>query len=344
MVDFCGWSLPVTYDHSLTLRESTIHTRTPGKASLFDVSHMGQILLRGKDRGELVARASVCDVNKLDEYSGTLSVLLNRRKGGGIIDDAIINRHPDYLYMVVNGGNRDKDLEHLKECAVGLDVSITMLEREGLVALQGPASADIVAQHAAEVPPTFMRSVVTTWDGKFPVIITRCGYTGEDGFEISADEANIEAVATSLVDAHPDAVALAGLGARDALRIEAGLCLYGHELSEEVGVVDAGLKWTVQTTETTPLRDTGVRRAGFVIGSGAIARGGEPIVCLESGEQVGNVTSGTYSPCTGQSIGMGYLKRPHNKRGTAVGITIRRKQHEALITKMPFVETRYKMK
>jgi len=344
MVNFCGWSLPVSYDHSLSLRESTVHTRSPGKASLFDVSHMGQILLRGPDRGELVARASVCNVDKLDEYSGTLSVLLNRRKGGGIIDDAIVNRHPDYLYMVVNGGNRTKDLAHLHECAAGLDVSITMLETEGLVALQGPGSEAIVSQHVAEVPPTFMRSAVTTWDGKFPVIITRCGYTGEDGFEISADESNIETVANALVDNHPDAVALAGLGARDALRIEAGLCLYGHELNEDIGVVDAGLKWTVQTEETMPLRDTGVRRAGFVIASGAIARGGEPLVDLESGEQVGTVTSGTFSPCTGKSIGMGYLRRPYNKRGTTLGVTIRRKQHEALITKMPFVETQYKMK
>jgi len=288
-----------------------------------------------------------------------LSVLLTDK--GGIIDDCIITNKDNHVYMVVNGACKEKDLEHMRarlaefnqknKAAVKIEY---LADTRSLLALQGPKAAEVLSMY---LPPSFQLSkleFMTTVDTKVNGIecwVSRCGYTGEDGFEISVASKNAESLMTTLLKSN--AVHPAGLGVRDSLRLEAGLCLYGHDLSEDISPVEAGLTWLIgkrrrenggflgYDTIRKQLRD-GVsrKRVGFMVEKGAPAREGAEVKTL-SGETVGTVTSGTFSPSLKKPVAMGYISSSHSESGTPVHLVVRGRPSEGSVVKMPFVPTRY---
>ncbi|CAE8696522.1 unnamed protein product, partial [Polarella glacialis] len=333
-------------------------------ASLFDVSHMCSIRWTGKNAIDFVERVTTADVRGLPTMKGTLSVILN--EAGGVIDDTMVTKchsaeHGEHVYQVVNAGCADKDLAHFEEQLgkFGGDVKMEVLwDSRGLFALQGPKAVEVLQRHS---PSTDLKSVAfgqSLWMkiNGIECFVTRCGYTGEDGFELFVPGDHAVAVWRLLVAA-PE-TRLAALGARDALRLEAGLCLYGHDLDDETTPPEAGLSWVVGKSRRDPasknpflgsekvlaqLNDkTLVKklRAGLMNPTGPPAREGADIETLD-GLVVGKVTSGTMAPCIKKNISMGYINKPHNKQGTELQVVVRGKRYPATVTKMPFVPTKY---
>ncbi|MCJ1243719.1 Aminomethyltransferase, mitochondrial [Trapelia coarctata] len=383
MVPFAGYSMPVQYS-DLSVGES--HKWTREKASLFDVGHMVQHHLSGPSAPAFLELITPTAISALKPYTSTLSCLLHP-KTGGIVDDTVITRLPSTpsspdpaFYIVTNAGCRDKDLayfsEQLAPFSEGKEITHTVLEDQGLIALQGPLSASILQPLIPSDSPmphidlntlyfgTSTRTRLLLPSGALTseeVLISRGGYTGEDGFEISIAPADTVAVTEALLaSAGPENLRLAGLGARDSLRLEAGMCLYGHDLDDSTTPVEAGLSWIIPKTrrtsggfhgaeailpQLTPKKDggTGVqrRRVGLTI-DGAPAREGAEIVASDGeGEVIGRVTSGCPSPSLGANIAMGYVKNGFHKAGTEVGVLVRGKGRVARVVKMPFVGTRY---
>lgn len=359
MVDFAGWNLPVQYQGE-GIMTSHLHTRS--KASLFDVSHMGQLRLHGADRVNFLERLVVGDIKSLAPTEARLSLLTN--KTGGIIDDCIVTAQKTYLSMVVNAGCREKDVSHITthlEAAKeeGLDVALEQMDHLALLALQGPE-----AMHALQallpkkvdlrtIP--FMSSVQAPIGDIGGCTISRCGYTGEDGFEISVPAEKAVELARHFLSSNDVDIKMAGLGARDTLRLEAGLCLYGHDISEEFTPVEAGLTWTVgkrrraeggflgwETIMSQIKGGVSRKLVGMLLSNKAPAREGARILGLASpNDQVGRVTSGTFSPSLLRPIAMGYVSTSHAKPGTKLLIELRGKMVEADVTKMPFVSASY---
>ncbi|KAF9128727.1 hypothetical protein BGX30_014216 [Mortierella sp. GBA39] len=350
MVPFAGWSMPVQYSN---LGVGASHNWTRNNASVFDVSHMLATRITGKDRVKFYESITVADIESLPVGSSTLSVFTN--ENGGIIDDTIICKHQDSLYVVSNAGCADKDLAHIRPLLKafqnkGGDVDMKIIEDHQLIAIQGPKAAAVIEELVGKSLQDFR-----FMDGRFMTIkgiechVARSGYTGEDGFEISVP--NSDAVEfTKLLIADPR-VELAGLGARDSLRLEAGLCLYGNDLDETTTPVEAGLTWTIGKRRRAEggflgaekIQDqlkNGVtrRRIGLVV-QGAPARQGAPIYA--NGELVGTVTSGCPSPSTKKNVAMGYVKNGVHKSGTELEVEVRGRKQKAVVTKMPFVPAGY---
>ena len=277
---------------------------------------------------------------------------------GGIIDDSVITKvKPGELYLVVNAGCRDKDLAHIgKHLAAfkagGGDVTMTVHDDRALLALQGPEAAAVLGPLAPALDlKTMLFSHFARADvAGAPCWVTRTGYTGEDGFEISVPGAQADTLARKLVsDAR---VRLCGLGARDSLRLEAGLCLYGNDLNETITPVEAGLSWTIGkarreacdflggATISKQLADgVGVRRVGL-LSRGAPPRQHADILDAD-GTRVGEVSSGAFSPCLGKNVAMGYVQKAHAKAGTQLQVSVRGKAAPAEVVKMPFVANNY---
>eukprot|EP00775_Hariotina_reticulata_P006762 gene6762-6979_t len=351
MVPFAGWSMPIQYKDSIM--DSTTWCRE--HASLFDVAHMCGLSLTGKDAITFLETLVVGDIAGLADGTGSLSVFTNEK--GGIIDDTVITKvTPTEIYLVVNAGCRDKDLAHLNKHlaeakAKGLDVSMLVHDERGLLALQGPSAMPVLQKLTSYDLSKLYFGQFARFDIKdAPCWITRTGYTGEDGFELSIPNESMVAVAEALT-ADPE-VRLAGLGPRDSLRLEAGLCLYGNDLNEDITPIEAGLAWTVSKKRREAFDFLGgevikqqladgvpIRRVGF-ISSGAPARQHSEIKTPE-GEVIGEVTSGAFSPCLKKNIAMGYVKKPFDKAGTALKLVVRNKANDATVTKMPFVKTTY---
>ncbi|KAF4325282.1 hypothetical protein G195_001257 [Phytophthora kernoviae 00238/432] len=356
MVPFAGYSMPVQY--SAGVLQSHLHTREQGKASLFDVSHMGQLRITGKDRMQFLESVVVGDLQALGSGEAKLSLITNNQ--GGIIDDCVVSRYDDHLYVVVNAGNQDVDLVHMHKLLEGFkgDAAIERIQDRALVALQGTGAVDVVETLAPNVNLKdlgFMHGVFTPLKLKggktVDVILTRCGYTGEDGFEISVLSKESETFARALLD--DERVLEAGLGARDSLRLEAGLCLHGHDITAETTPVEATLAWTIgkrrreeggfpghaiimdQLKNKTATK----KRVGFVV-EGAAAREGAELYDAED-NVVGHVTSGTFSPSLKKAIGMAYVDKKIGKVGTELHVKARKKMQKATIAKMPFVPARY---
>ncbi|XP_069796014.1 aminomethyltransferase, mitochondrial isoform X1 [Narcine bancroftii] len=351
MVDFAGWNMPVQYKDSHI--NSHLHTRQ--HCSLFDVSHMLQSKVTGKDRVMFMESLIVGDIAELKDNQGTLSLFTNDK--GGIMDDLIVTRTSDgHLYIVSNAGCADKDSAHMKEQlakfkAAGKEADVEFLEA-GLIALQGPSAARVLQEGVSDdlhkLP--FMWSAVMTVFGVQGCRVTRCGYTGEDGFEISVPIQSTVELAKSLLK--NSEVKLAGLGARDSLRLEAGLCLYGNDIDETTTPVEASLLWTIgkrrraaadfpgaeiilrQIKEKTRRKRVGLTSAGPPV------RQHTPILNLD-GKVIGEVTSGCPSPCLKQNIAMGYVESEYSKLGTPIKVEVRKKMVDAVVTKMPFVSTKY---
>jgi len=355
MVNFAGYSMPVEYS-SLGIIPSHLHTRKD--CSLFDVSHMLQTKVVGKDRFDFIESLTVADVHSLRTNVGSLTLFTN--ENGGIEDDLIVTNAEGFLYVVSNAGCRKKDMKLMQDKIKqmqghGKDVSLQFLEDKGLIALQGPTMAAVL-QPLLEVDISklgFMESFVGKVAGIADCRITRCGYTGEDGVEISVPAERASQLAQAILDSEGNA-ALAGLGARDSLRLEAGLCLYGNDIDETTTPVEATLAWTVSKSrrETGGFPGDGIileqlrkgagkKRVGF-LSTGPPVRGHATIVDSE-GKVIGKTTSGCPSPSLGKgaNISMGYVDKKVSKLGTEVGIIVRNKTVPAKITKMPFVQTNY---
>ncbi|XP_012275906.1 aminomethyltransferase, mitochondrial [Orussus abietinus] len=354
IVNFAGWLLPVQYKEAIAASHQ--HTRT--LASLFDVGHMLQSRVSGKDATEFLESLTTSDLKNLAEGSASLTVFTD--EDGGILDDLIITKDkPDQYYVVSNAGRRQEDVQLLRGRneefkAQGKGVHLEFLDplEQGLIALQGPEAARAL-QSLVQVDLTavkFMQSIQTTLVGS-KVRITRCGYTGEDGFEISVPGKDAVGVTEKILE---DAdVKLAGLGARDSLRLEAGLCLYGHDIDQTTTPVEAGLTWLVAKRRRTEANFPGAekilsqikigpskKRIGLTINQGPPAREGAAILTSE-GEFIGKITSGGPSPTLGRSIAMGYVPKDLAGFGRGVLVEVRGRTYKATITKMPFVKSNY---
>ncbi|KAI9311650.1 hypothetical protein BX666DRAFT_1994129 [Dichotomocladium elegans] len=353
MVPFAGYAMPVQYKN-MGMLASHLHTRE--KASIFDVSHMLQTRVVGKDRKKFFETLVVADLHQLPVGQGTLSLFTNEQ--GGIIDDTIIMQQEEQLYVVSNAACADKDLAHIRKHLSdfqnkGGDVDLQVIEDHSLIAIQGPRAADALEKLVGKSLDDFgfMHGRLMDLDS-VPCHVARSGYTGEDGFELSIPTEAILSITEKLL-AHPD-VELAGLGARDSLRLEAGLCLYGNDIDDTTTPIEAGLTWTIPKSrrETggflgsehilAQIKDKSLikrRRVGLTV-QGAPAREGAEILDKD-GNVVGKVTSGCPSPCLKKNIAMGYVKDGLHKRGTELSVKVRNKVQDAVITKMPFVEAKY---
>uniref|UniRef100_A0A8C0WZN2 Aminomethyltransferase n=2 Tax=Castor canadensis TaxID=51338 RepID=A0A8C0WZN2_CASCN len=351
MVTFAGWSLPVQYQD--THVDSHLHTRR--HCSLFDVSHMLQTKIFGRDRVKLMESLVVGDIAELKPNQGTLSLFTN--EAGGILDDLIVtSTSEEHLYVVSNAGCWEKDLALMQDKVRELqnrgdDVGLEVVDN-ALLALQGPTAAQVlqagVADDLKKLP--FMTSAVMEVFGVSGCRVTRCGYTGEDGVEISVPAAGAVHLATALLE-NPE-VKLAGLAARDSLRLEAGLCLYGNDIDENTTPVEGSLGWTLGKRRRAAMDFPGAkvivpqlkgvvqrRRVGLMC-EGAPMRAHSPILSTE-GSVIGAVTSGCPSPSLKKNVAMGYVPPKYSRPGTQLLVEVRRKQQMAVVSKMPFVPTNY---
>jgi aminomethyltransferase len=373
MVPFGGFLMPVQYP---SLSVSASHHFTRSHSSLFDVSHMVQHRFSGPGATAFLEKVTPAGLTELETHRSGLSTLLHPFTGG-IVDDTIITRlGAELFYVVTNAGCREKDLayfeEQLKEFEKdgGESVEWEVLDGWGLIALQGPLSAEVLTLILADPEEVkldeiyfgqskFIRVKLLNGQISSPLLISRGGYTGEDGFEISIAASETVAVTEALLQsATPERLQLAGLGARDSLRLEAGMCLYGHDLDDNTTPVEAALSWVIGKNRRTaggfhgdlvilsqlkPKSKGGVgverRRIGLIV-EGAPAREGAEIVSSD-GEKIGNITSGCPSPTLGKNIAMGYIKDGFHKSGTEVEVVVRGKKRKAQVTKMPFVPTKY---
>ncbi|KAF2260829.1 glycine cleavage system T protein [Lojkania enalia] len=367
-VPFGGYSMPVQYN-DLSIADS--HNWTREKASLFDVGHMVQHEFSGPGAEAFLQRITPSSLSSLPEFQSTLSTLLHRETGG-IVDDTVIVRLPeDRFYVVTNAGCREKDkaylnaeLESWRSDSTNPEVVWKILDHQGLIALQGPLAAEILKR---VLDDSSSESLDSLYFGQSrysnikgtdaTVLVSRGGYTGEDGFEISIPPYATEAITEYLLDSAKDELRLAGLGARDTLRLEAGMCLYGHDLDDSTTPVEAALSWIIgkdrranggfhgdsvilqQLKKKSEGGGVTRRRVGFTI-EGAPAREGAQVV-NDAGEHIGTITSGCPSPTLRKNIAMGYVRDGMHKSGTEVHVLVRGKKRKATVTKMPFVKSRY---
>jgi aminomethyltransferase len=344
MVPFAGYEMPVQYKTGIIAE----HLHTRARAGLFDVSHMGQIALRGARAVEALEALVPGDIAALVAGRMRYTLLLN--EAGGIRDDLMATRRADGLALVVNAACKEADLAHLRG-RLGAAVTVEPSFERALLALQGPLAASVLARFVPGIDRIPFMSAAQGVIRGVAVGITRSGYTGEDGYEISIAPGHAVAVAETLL-AEPE-VAPIGLGARDTLRLEAGLCLYGHDIDETTTPIEAGLAWTVgkrrreeggfpgagrilRELADPPAR----RRVGIRPADRAPAREGSAILDT-AGEQIGTVTSGGFGPSLNAPIAMGYVARANAAIGTPVSLVVRDVPRAALVTVMPFVPTRY---
>jgi aminomethyltransferase len=355
MVPFAGYHMPVQYPAGIL----TEHTWTRDHAGLFDVSHMGQAFLVAEDGShETVARALEAlipaDVLNLKPNQQRYSQLL--AEDGGILDDLMVTRvgapgHEGSLYLVVNASMKDADYAHI---GARLPRGVTLNRRDelGLMALQGPSAAAVLARLAPETADlAFMMSADVQIDG-IPCHVSRSGYTGEDGFEISCQAEDAAGLWNRLL-ADPEVKPI-GLGARDSLRLEAGLCLYGHDIDATTSPIEAGLIWSIQKRRREEGGFPGAHRIQREIKEGparvrvglrpegrAPAREGA-IIATPEGREVGVVTSGGFGPTVNGPVAMGYVLRDVSAPGTDLHLVVRGKPIPAKVASMPFAPHRYK--
>ncbi len=347
LVSFAGYELPVSYAGGIVQE----HTQTRERASLFDVSHMGQILVTGDDAATALEALMPVDVLGLAEGRQRYALLTS--DAGGVRDDLMIARLGEGYLLVVNASRKADDFAHL-QAHMPPGCSARMLSDRALLALQGPAAAEVLAQHAPDAASLAFMDIRPFTIYGVDCLVSRSGYTGEDGFEIALPASDAEALARRWL-AHED-VAPAGLGARDTLRLEAGLCLYGNELNETTTPVEAGLTWAIgRVRRANGARAGGYpgadiierqmregppwRRVGMLPDSRVPVRAGSELVDGD-GRPVGRVTSGGFSPTLQRPIAMGYVEPDRAAEGTELAATVRGQSIVMRVAPLPFVPHR----
>ncbi len=349
MAGFAGYDMPIHYPSGI-MRE---HLHTRESAGLFDVSHMGQAILSGKDAGRLFESLVPGDIQALGMGRMRYTQLLDAQ--GHILDDLMVTRlansqnGDERLFLVVNAGTKQADFAHVSAHLPALN--LTIMEDHALIALQGPKAAQVLARFFKGCETMAFMSGQAFRRGDIPFFLSRCGYTGEDGFEISLPSILAESFAQELL-AQPE-VAPIGLGARDSLRLEAGLCLYGHDINAHTTPIEAGLIWSISKRRrmeggfpgaaiVQQQISAGPERllAGILPEGRAPAREGADITDLE-GRIIGHVTSGGFGPSLARPIAMGMVEAAFAKPGTSVLLVVRGKPLPASITSLPFVPHRY---
>lgn len=356
MVPFAGYEMPVQYP--LGVLKEHLHTRSA--AGLFDVSHMGQILIRPKSgdvKDAALALESIAPINVAGLKEGRQRYGLFTNDEGGLYDDFMVANRGDHLYVVVNAACKEQDLGLIREaCADSCEIEAPF--ERGLMALQGPAAEAVLSALAPEVADmTFMDVRDVDLDG-ISAVVSRSGYTGEDGYEISVSADDAEALARKLLaDEKVEAI---GLGARDSLRLEAGLCLYGHDIDMTTTPVEAALTWAIQKVRRTggeraggfpgadiilPQFETGAEkvRVGLAPEGRAPVREGADLFADEtSTEPFGKVTSGGFGPSYGGPVSMGYVPSAQGEPGAIVYAEVRGKRLPLRVASLPFVQNTYK--
>ncbi|MBI3675553.1 MAG: glycine cleavage system aminomethyltransferase GcvT [Proteobacteria bacterium] len=347
MVPFAGYEMPVQYPTGI-LKE---HLHAREKAGLFDVSHMGQAFLAGDNPGKALERVTPADVQSLKDGMQRYGLLLN--DSGTIKDDFMFSRLAGErdMYLVVNAGTKDGDYKYIADRLKGAATVTTRFDR-ALLALQGPMAGKVLDRVSPGIDKLTFMKVVRATVANAPAIVSRSGYTGEDGFEISIEGKDAERVARALLK-EPE-VAPIGLGARDSLRLEAGLCLYGHDIDETTDPVEASLVWSIgkrrKMDKDFPAAEkimdavfTGTKRKriGILPVGKAPAREGTEIAD-KNGRVIGKITSGGFGPSLNGPMAMGYVETAFANDGTEIDLMVRGKALPARVAPMPFVPHRYR--
>ena len=346
MVDFAGWHMPVQY--SSIIEE---HKTVREKVGLFDVSHMGEVIVKGKDAIAFLNKIVPQNIEKLDYEKAVYCQLPN--KNGGLIDDLIIYNLGINLYLVICNASRiDEDLNWIVRNKRGMDVKIdNQSHNYSLLAIQGPKAIDLMRKMGYKIEGQKSFTIKPTIIEGIHILASRTGYTGEDGFELLVENEYSEFLWDKILeDGQEFGIKPIGLGARDTLRLEAALHLYGNDLDETTTPVEAGLSWSIPKDKTVDYNGkevimeqlkNGVSRKlmGLVMLDKNIARHGYDV--YYKGEKVGQVTSGCVSPSTGKNIALAYIKTDRDiSIGSTVQVMIREKLHDAQVVKRPFIEKR----
>jgi aminomethyltransferase len=339
MVPFAGFEMPVQYPAGITSEHKSVREGV----ALFDVSHMGEFLVRGPQAIDFINYVTTNDVAALSVGQAHYSTILN--EGGTIVDDCLVYRFADHLMMVVNASNKDKDLAHIRGFRDRFDCSIEdVSDRIALLALQGPRAQEVMAKftdvNLDDI--AYYHFQLATVAGVPDVILSRTGYTGEDGFELYFDASRAVEIWTTLMS--DGSVVPAGLGARDTLRLEMGMALYGNDIDDTTTPYEAGLGWLVKLKKGDFVGKAALERQkaagiprkliGFTMPDRAFPRHGYPVSC--AGASCGEVRSGTMSPSLGIAIGTAYLPLDAAKEGTEFEVEIRGNRLPAVVQKMPF--------
>ncbi len=347
-VEFGGWDMPVQYTGIIEE-----HQATRNAAGLFDISHMGQINVYGPDALRFLQHIATQDVATIAE--GLANYALLCYPDGGIVDDIFIYHLPHCYLVVVNASNVDKDFGWMQEHSQGFNVQLENISAATtMLALQGP-KAEAILDRVTDVDVTklwFHGVVEGVLCGDVPAIIARTGYTGEDGFELFFENAYAERVWNSLLqEGQADGLKPIGLGARDSLRFEPKLALYGHEISDQINPYEAGLGWVVKLDKGEFIGREALQRikaegpwrklVGLEMIGRGIARQGYPVATPE-GETVGEVTSGMPAPTLGKNLALALVRADLAKLGTELDVVVRNKPVRAVVVKTPFYQSRYK--
>ena len=350
MVPFAGYEMPVQYKGMGIIKE---HLHTREHAGLFDVSHMGQLILTGDRVAQALEKLAPVDAGSLGVNRQSYALFTNA--AGGILDDLIITKWAEnQFFVVINAACKEQDIAHLR-AHLEPQIHLQLLAEQSLLALQGPAAKDIMAELAPETAQlVFMSGAAVSIDG-VKAYVTRSGYTGEDGFEISLPAQHADKIARRILS-FPQAEAI-GLGARDSLRLEAGLCLYGHDLDSQTSPVEAALNWSISKSR----RAGGAKEGGFIgaqvilsqMANGATQKrvglkveGRVPVregaqLVDSAGNSVGRVTSGGFGPTLNAPVAMGYVLIEQAQLGTELNALVRDKMIPVQVAAMPFVPQRY---
>ena len=343
MAPFAGYDLPVHYPAGVMAE----HVQCRERAALFDVSHMGQISLHGADAATALETLVPGDMTGIKPSRQRYTLFLD--EAGGILDDLMVANHGDRLLLIVNASRKHADAQHLATRIP--QITAERHHDRALLALQGPAAVTVMRRLSPEAAALPFMGVAQLAIAGIPVWISRSGYTGEDGYEISVTDADAEALAEKLL-AEPE-VGPAGLGARDSLRLEAGLCLYGNDIDELTTPIEANLAWTVAKRRREAKDFPGAiaicdqlahgptrLRVGIRPDGRAPARA-DTAIAAEDGTGAGNVTSGGFGPTAGGPVAMGYVRRDLAAEGTPLNLLVRGKQLPARVAALPFVPHRY---
>jgi aminomethyltransferase len=347
IVPFTGYALPVQYADGI--KAEHLHTRA--KAGLFDVSHMGQLFIRGESAAKSFEKIVTGDICALEDYQQRYTLMTNDE--GGIIDDLMVTKLPDGLFVVVNAACKESDLQYIQD-TLATDCQVELLVNRSLLALQGPRAVEVLTEFDSEIAQLKFMHAKRSSLMDMECIINRCGYTGEDGFEISVDNENAIALARLLL-ANED-VKLIGLGARDSLRLEAGLCLYGHDIDAETTPIEANLAWVVaskykkgevdakfpgaerilrQLKQGTEKMLVGVRPEGKM----PIREGS--LVLNSDNEEIGYVTSGGFGPSLQAPVALAYVQKKYATVSTELHVEIRNRSHTMRVAELPFILHQY---